>query len=51
MNIIPKDGNSLAVQCLGLGALTVRGSGSIRGGGTKIPQAAQCSQKKIKVKQ
>ena len=41
-------GNSLAVQWLGLRASTARGSGSIPGWETKIPQAAQCSQKKKK---
>ena len=40
-------GNSLAVQWLGLGVLTVRGRGSIPGRGTKIPQAQHCSQKKL----
>ena len=39
-------GNSLAVQRLGLRALTVEGPGSILGQGTKIPQATWCSQKK-----
>ena len=34
-------GNSLAVQWLGLCALTAEGPGSIPGGGTNIPQAAQ----------
>lgn len=32
-------GNSPAVQRLGLGTFTVEGVGSIRGQGTKIPQA------------
>ena len=39
-------GNSLVVQWLGLYAFTAKGSGSISGQGTKIPQAVQCSQKK-----
>ena len=38
--------NSLVVQWLGLHALTVEDPNSIPGGGTKFPQAAQCSQKK-----
>ena len=38
-------GNSLAVQWLGLHALTAEGPGSIPGWGTKIPQAVQCDQK------
>ena len=37
--------NSLAVQWLGLHALTAKGPGSIPGGGTKIPQAVQHGQK------
>ena len=39
-------GNSLAVQCLGLRALTARGPCLIPGLGTKIPQATGHSQKK-----
>ena len=38
--------SSLAVQQLGLHALTVEDLGSIPGWGTKIPQAIQSSQKK-----
>ena len=38
--------NSLAVQWLGLHAFTAEGAGSIPGGGTKIPQATRCGQKK-----
>ena len=38
-------GNSLAVQWLGLHALTAQGPDSIPGQGTKIPQAARHSQK------
>ena len=38
--------NSLAVQWLGFRALTAKGPGSIPGGGTKIPQATRCGQKK-----
>ena len=38
--------NSLVVQRLGLSAFTVKGLGSIPGQGTKIPQAAECGQKK-----
>ena len=38
-------GNSLAVQWLGLHASTSGSPGLIPGQGTKIPQAAQCSQK------
>ena len=34
-------GNSLAVQWLGLHALTAEGQGSVPGGGTTIPQAAR----------
>ena len=41
-------GNSLAVQWLELHAFTAEGPGSIPGWGTKIPQAAQHSQKKRK---
>ena len=41
-------GNSLAVQWLGLCALTAEGPGLIPGWGTKIPQGARCSQKKKK---
>ena len=36
--------NSLAVQWLGLQALTAKGQGSIPGQGTKIPQATGCDQ-------
>ena len=39
------------VQWLGLGTFTrptAKGPGSTPGGGTKIPQATQCSQKKKK---
>ena len=43
-------GNSLAVQWLGLCALTAEGLGSIPGWGTKIPQAMWCGQKKAKKK-
>ena len=45
-------GNSLVVQWLGFRAFTARGAGSIRGQGTKIPQAARRGQKvnKIKIK-
>ena len=39
-------GNSLAVQWLGLHALTVKGPDSVPGGGTKILQAEQCGQKR-----
>ena len=39
-------GNSLAVKWLGLHAFTSEGSGSISGGGTKIPQAAAWPKKK-----
>ena len=39
-------GNSFTVQWLGLGAFTPVAQGSIPGWGTKIWQAAQCSQKK-----
>ena len=39
-------GNSLAVQWLGLCALTAKGPGSIPSRGTKIPQAAWCGGKK-----
>ena len=42
--------NSLAVQWLRLHAVTAEGLGSITVQGTKIPQAMQCSQKKIKNK-
>ena len=34
-------GNSLVVQWLGVCVLTAKGPGSVPGGGTKIPQAAQ----------
>ena len=39
-------GTSLVVQCIGLCASTAGGTESIPGQGTKIPHAAQCSQKK-----
>ena len=39
-------GNSLEIQWLGFHACTAEGSGLIPGWGTKIPQAAQHSQKK-----
>ena len=39
-------GNSLAVQWLGLCALTAEGLGSIPGRGTKTPQATWRGQKK-----
>ena len=38
-------GYSLVVQWLGLCALIAKGTGSIPGQGTKIPQATQCGQK------
>ena len=41
-------GNSLVVQWLGLCTFTAEGLGSIPGQGTKIPQARQHSQNKIK---
>ena len=41
-------GNSLVVQGLGLHAFTTEGLNSIPGQGTKIPQAVQCGQNKIK---
>ena len=41
-------GNSLVVQGLGLHAFTTEGLNSIPGQGTKIPQAVQCGQDKIK---
>ena len=41
-------GNSLAVQWLGLCALTAEGPGSIPDRGTKIPQAVRHSQKTTK---
>ena len=47
---VPRRENSLAIQWLGLGALTDKGAGSIPGQGTKIPQAARHSQKKKKKK-
>ena len=40
--------DSLAIQWLGLRALTAEGPGSTPGWGIKIPQAAWCSQKKKK---
>ena len=43
-------GKSLAVQWLGLHALTADGLDSIPGQGTKIPQAVQCRRKKKKKK-
>ena len=42
--------NSLAVQGLGLRALTAEGPGSTPGQGTKIPQASGHGQKKQKNK-
>ena len=41
-------GTSLVVQWLGLHALTAKGLCTIPGQGTKIPQAAWCSQKEKK---
>ena len=38
----------MAVQWLGLQALTAKDQGSVPGRGTKIPQAAQCGQEQIK---
>ena len=46
LNIL--SGNSLAIQRLGLRTFTAKGMGSVPDGGTKIPQATQCSQKLIK---
>ena len=43
-----KNGNSPAVQWLGLRAFTAEGSGSIPGQGTNIPQVARQGQKKKK---
>ena len=43
-----KAGNSLAVQWLGLRALTAEGAGSIPSQGAKIPQAVQGGQKRTK---
>ena len=37
-----KGGNSLAVQWLGIGALTAKGPGSVPGQGKKNPQATWC---------
>ena len=48
MLVSPKNGNSLAVQWLGLRALTARCLGSIPDPGNKIPRAAQRSQKRKK---
>ena len=45
---MPKTRHSPVVQWLRLGALTTMGPDSIPGWGIKIPQAAQCSQKKKK---
>ena len=45
-NIWTNNWNSLAVQWLGLHAFTAEGLGSVPGGGAKMPQAAQYSQKK-----
>ena len=39
-------GNSMVVQWSQLCAFTADGPGSIPGWGTKIPQTAQCGQKK-----
>ena len=44
-------GNSLAVQWLRLHAFTAKGTGSIPGQRTKIPQAAWCSQKRKRKKE
>ena len=41
---------SLAVQWLTLHASTAQGTGLISGWGTKIPHAAQCGEKKKKIK-
>ena len=43
-----KHGSSLVVQWLRLQNFTAEGQGSIPDWGTKIPHAAQCSQKKKK---
>ena len=40
--------HKLVVQWLGLHAFTAEGVGLAPGWGTKIPQAAQCGQKKKK---
>ena len=40
--ILTSVGNSLAIQWLGLHALTAKGPGSIPGWGTKIPQVMWC---------
>ena len=48
MKKIINEGNSLAVQWLGLCALTAKDWGSIPVQGTKIPQSVQHSQKKKK---
>ena len=47
-NVTLKTRNSLAVQWLGLRAFTAGVTGSIPGQGTKIPHAAQPSQKERK---
>ena len=44
--VTKKTDYSLAVQRLGLRALTAKGPGSVPGQGTKIPQAVQCGQNK-----
>ena len=46
ISIFISAGTSLAGQWLGLHAFIAKGLGSIRGQGTKIPQAMQCDQKK-----
>ena len=46
---MPADGNSLAVQWLGLHASTAGGTGLIPRQGTKIPQATLCNQRSKKM--
>ena len=46
-----KKGNSLAVQWLGLHAFTAKGTGSVPGWGTKIPQASRGQKKQNKTKE
>ena len=47
-DIKPKVGNSPVVQWLGLCTPTAGGTGSIRSPGTKMPQATQRGQNKVK---
>ena len=50
VNLKSSQGNSLVVQWVGLCTFAVEGLCLIPGGGPKILQVAQCSQKLLKIK-